>query len=127
MHTLDPRLWIPILNALIPLQQPHNRIPRLRQRKLLAHADPRPAIERQVSPSDAAREIRRLPARGVVEFCVGAVQVGPSVHGVGAVEYDAAGGDEDGGFAGGTAAEGDGGGADGVAGVAGDGGEEAEC
>lgn len=49
-----PRVGLQILNAIEPLQQPHSREARRRERKLLAQANPRSAIERQIFPPDLA-------------------------------------------------------------------------
>jgi hypothetical protein len=51
----------PILHSLIPLKHPHQRILHLRQRKLLANANARTAIERDVRP---ALRVPVLPALG---------------------------------------------------------------
>lgn len=46
-----PPLRINILNPIKSLQQPHNHIPSLRQRKLLSNADSWPAVERNIIPA----------------------------------------------------------------------------
>lgn len=72
-----------IPNRLEPLKQPHKRVPHLRQRKLLADADPRPAIERDVLPRLGGPRLPALGDKGrrVREARLdGRVQVGAALH-----------------------------------------------
>jgi len=112
---------IPPLHAHKLLHQPHGRIARLRQRKLLTDADARPAVEGQVLPA----RTQGLPALGSEGVGVGAVVVGPAVHAVEGPGEDVAAGEEEGGLAVRAAAEGEDGVGEGFAGVAGDDGVEA--
>lgn len=110
------------LNHIEALQQSHQHIARLGQRKLLPNADPRPTVERQVLPSGLAL----VPAIRTELVSIGAPQIRPTVHHVGAVEDGLALLDVDGVRARGTTARGEGGVADGRAAVTRDNGVETE-
>ena len=82
LEHLLPILPIP-LHPLKPLQDPHNRIPHLRQRKLLPDTDARPAIKRDIRPTlrrpvlpPLRREHRHVRERGRRLR----IQVAPALH-----------------------------------------------
>ena len=118
----NPTIRIPALNLAKLLQQSRRDEARLGKRILLAQADTWATVEREILPAGA----QVLPALGLELCCVGAVEVFAAVHGVGGVADDGAFGDEEGGFALGTAAEGEDGVFDGHAGVGWDDGVETE-
>lgn len=91
---LTPRLHNllshPTLHPLEPLQDPHNRVRHLRQRKLLPDANPRSAVERQVLPRPrrpALPPARREDGRIGEVGGSGRVKVARRLHYLRAVRY----------------------------------------
>lgn len=76
-----PPIHIQPLNRIKPLQQPHNNIARLRQRKLLPDTNPWPAIKRQILPPNLPAFPPLRPERRRIR----APDVRPPVHDVHAV------------------------------------------
>lgn len=120
---LNPLPTIPILHPLKLLHQPHNRVARLCQRKVLANTNPRSAVEREVSPPWT----KTLPSFWAELEGVFPVDVLAAVQVVGVVGYDGVFGYEDGGEAIRSSASREDGVAEGEARVHRDHGVEAEC